>query len=92
MILPKLFRRLSKWEINTYAGMVTSGLRSYVQAGGDECHLTDEFLAQPTAAPTYRLHDFLEADGYFALWPEELVFRESDSRLIGPGGVRIDDW
>ncbi len=89
VILPKLFRRLSTWEVNRYAGMVTSGFWSYLESRNDQFYLTDEFLAQPTSAPLYALHDFLGPDGYFSLWPEEMVFREADSRLIGPDGAEV---
>lgn len=86
VVLPKLFRRLATWEVNRYAGMISTGFWSYVESRRDECHLTDEFLAQPTSAPIYGMHDFLGLDGYLEVWPEELVFRESDCRLIKPGG------
>jgi len=89
VVVPKLFRRLAKWEINRYAGMIASGFWSYVEGCGDDCYLTDEFLEQPSSAPLYGLHEFLDIDGFLRVWPEELVFRESDSRLIRPGGGEV---
>ena len=89
VIIPKLFRRLAAWEINRYAGMVNSGFWGYLESRRDDCHLTDEFLAEPTAAPIRYLSDFVDLDGCFWLWPEELVFRESGSRLIRPGGGQV---
>lgn len=90
VVLPKLFRRLATWEVNRYAHMITSGFWSYLESRRDQCYLTDEFLAQPTSAPIYGLHDFLDLDGFFWRWPEELVFREADSRLVGPGGSEVN--
>ena len=90
VVLPKLFRRLSTWEVNRYAGMVTSAFWSYLESRRDDCHLTSEFLAEPTAAPVHYLHEYLHLDGYFDLWPEELVFREAPSRLIRPGGGTVN--
>jgi len=90
VVVPKLFRRLSAWEVNRYAGMVTTGFWSYLEAKNDTCYLTQEFIDEPTAAPLYGLHDFIDHDGFVTVWPEDLVFRESSSRLIGPGGGEVN--
>lgn len=89
VVLPKLFRRLSTWEVNTYAGMVTSIFWSYLESRNDTCYLTQEFLAEPTVAPLHGLHDFVDQDGFVAVWPEDLTFREASSRLIGPNGSEV---
>jgi hypothetical protein len=51
--------------------------------------LTPDFLEQGPAALTRRLDEFVESDGFFSLWPEEVVFKEAPSRLTGPGGVPV---
>jgi len=86
VVLPKLFRRLSSWEVNRYAKMVTGGFWKYLKDHRDQCYLTSEFLADPTSATVYGLHDLIDPDGFVTVWPEDLVFRESTSRLISPGG------
>jgi hypothetical protein len=90
VILPKLFRRLSTWEVNRFAKMVQGSFRTYLQDHPDAVTLTDEFLDQGEASAIHNLHDFVQPDGFFELWPEDLVFRESPSRLIGPGGAPVD--
>ncbi len=89
VILPKLFRRLSSWEVNRYAKMVTGGFWKYLKDRNDRCYLTSEFLAGPTSATSYGLHDLVDPDGFVTVWPEDLVFRESASRLIRPGGGEV---
>ncbi len=90
VVVPKLFRRLSTWEVNRYAKMVTAGFWSYLKAKNDTCYLTQEFIDEPTAAPLYGLHDFVDHDGFVTVWPEDLVFREASSRLTGPGGSEVN--
>jgi endonuclease YncB( thermonuclease family) len=93
VVLPKLFRRLSTWETNQYAGMVTTGFWSYLESRRDECYLTDEFLNEPTAAPLHGLHEFVSPiDGFVRVWPEQLVFREATCRLRRPGGGDVTTW
>jgi endonuclease YncB( thermonuclease family) len=86
VVLPKLFRRLSAYAVNRYAGMVTGTFWSYLDNRRDDFHLTEEFLDEPTAAPVRYLHEYLHVDGFFELWPEQMTFRERSSRLIRPGG------
>jgi endonuclease YncB( thermonuclease family) len=90
IVLPKLFRRLAKWEVNRYAGMITTTFWSYLDQRNDACYLTEEFLEAPTTAPIHGLHEFLHMDNYFECWPEDLVFREASSRLIQPGGGTVN--
>jgi len=86
VVLPKLFRRLSTWAVNQYAGMVTSGFWSYLESCREECYLTNDFLNQPTVARTRYLHEFLHLDGLFESRPDELTFKEATSELVRPGG------
>jgi endonuclease YncB( thermonuclease family) len=89
VILPKLFRRLSTWAVNKKAKMVTGSFKKYLEERRDSCLLTEDFIEQGPAAEVYRLDDFLQSDGFFELWPEQLVFRESASRLTGPRGEYV---
>src|SRR5262249_33207416 len=41
--MPKLFRRLSVWAVNSKAGMVTGSFQKYLVTTKDEFHLTDDF-------------------------------------------------
>lgn len=89
VLLPKLFRRLSTWAVNKKATMVTGSFRTYLKDHVDQVFLTDDYLTQGPAAQTRSLHEFLDNTGFFSLWPEELVFKESPSRLTGPGGATV---
>lgn len=90
VILPKLFRRLSKWAVNRRAKMFSGRFWKYLRDYPDYFYLTEEFLEQGAAASQpRRLSEFLYSDGFFELWPEDLVFQESGSRVIGPGGATV---
>lgn len=90
VVLPKLFRRLSTWEVNKKAKMFTGTFLKYLTEKRDQFHLLTEFLQQgPEAAETHFLHSYIDKSGFFYLWPEELVFREAASRLSIPGGGEI---
>ena len=89
VILPKLFRRLSTWAVNRRAKMVRGSFRRYLRERPDYFLLTDDFIDQGAAADIHRLDEFVQAGGFFELWPEQLVFRESASRVTGPGGTPI---
>lgn len=88
VILPKLFRRLSAYMLNRRAQMVSGSFEKYLRSkrSSDTVHLTEEFLSQgATAAPVRFLDEFLTS-GAFTVWPEDIVFREKPSKLIGPDG------
>jgi hypothetical protein len=56
----------------------------------DKVHLTDEFLLQgPSASPAFGLHELLTAAGRFTRGPEEIVFREKPSTLVGRNGKPV---
>lgn len=92
VIVPKLFRRAITWKINQMAKMVAGDLRKYLMAHPDDCYLTTEFLADPHTARHRKLHEFYKTDGTFQLRPDELVFQESPSELIGPNGKPVTAW
>jgi endonuclease YncB( thermonuclease family) len=89
VINPKLFRRMAAYAVNKKAGMVTSAFLPYLRTKtADTVHRVDEFLAQgPSASPVYHLADLFGPNQVLEPWPEEVVFREKPSRLLGPGGV-----
>jgi endonuclease YncB( thermonuclease family) len=88
-IIPKIFRRLSTWAVNRYAKMATGSFHKYLGEHPDHCLLTEEFLEQGEASTIHQLDEFVHADGFVELWPEQIVFREAPSRLIGPGGADV---
>ena len=92
VIMPKLFRRASTWQINRMAKMVTGSLGSYLAAHSDDCYLTRQFLDGRYSAPHRKLHEFYRADGTFRLRPDELVFQERESTLIGSNGKPVTNW
>lgn len=90
VLMPKLFRRQVAHRMEMHAKLATGSFADFLQARPDECHLTDEFLAQgPTVAPTYRLHEFMKGKR-FTLQPQDVVFREKFSTVVNAAGDRIE--
>jgi len=90
VLVPKLFRRLSAWAVNKRAGMASGTFLTYLKAHPDVCYLTEDFLVQgPTASPPHKLDEFVEADGFFNVWPEQIIFHEKPSKVTGPGGAPV---
>jgi hypothetical protein len=69
--------------------MAKASIHKYLGDHPDHCMLTEEFLEQGEASVIHQLDEFVHADGFVELWPEQIVFRESPSRLIGPGGADV---
>jgi len=93
VIYPKLFRRLSTWEVNRRAKMVTGGLLQYMATKADRVYCTDDFLLNGHSADTFALDDFISpADMTVLFWPEDLVFVESKSGLVDATGARVTTW
>jgi hypothetical protein len=91
VMMPKLFRRLCVWAVNSKAGMITGNFQKYLVTTKDEFHLTDDFLEQGVAAAEiHTLDEFINQNGKFALAPDEMVFREKPSRLLGPDGQPVN--
>ena len=91
VVVPKLFRRLAAYFVNRKAKMVSGTFEGYLRSkrSSDSVHLTSEFLVQgPAAAPVRFLDEFVQG-GFVTVWPEDLVFREKPSRVIGPGGAPV---
>lgn len=87
---PKLFRRLSTWAVNQRAKMVSGDFVSYLRSHPDHCFLTSEFLTQGhTVATPHRLDEFVQSNDVFKLRPEDLVFQEAASKLVGPDGTEV---
>jgi endonuclease YncB( thermonuclease family) len=88
--IPKLFRRQSAWAVNRRAKMFSGSFRTYLRQHPDTFMLTDEFLQQgPTASQHHPLESILGPNYYVTVWPEEIVFQEAASRVIGPGGAAV---
>jgi endonuclease YncB( thermonuclease family) len=85
VIMPKVFRRLSTWEVNKRAKMVQGTFESYLVKQRDYCHLRADFLDQGPAADVRSLDEFVNK-GQLTVSPDDLVFREKPSKLIVPGG------
>ncbi len=90
VVPPKLFRRLAAWEVNKRAKMVTGSFAAYLGGKNEQCYKTIEFLDQgPSASTVHAMADFVDADGWISVWPEELVFQEAPSDVRGPGGAPV---
>lgn len=91
VVVPKLFRRLAAFVVNRKAKMVSGTFEGYLRSkrSSDSVHLLEEFLSQgAAAAPVRFLDEFVQA-GFVTVWPEQLVFREKPSKVIGPGGAAV---
>lgn len=88
VLLPKLFRRLAAYQVNERAEMITGTFLVYLKGKrADTVHRTEDFLEQgPAAAPVYHLAELFAANGQLLRWPEEIVFRDAPSTLVGPDG------
>lgn len=94
VVVPKLFRRLAAYVVNKKAKMISGTFESYLRSkrSSDSVHLTSEFLSQgPSAAPVHFLDEFVQS-GFVTVWPEELVFREKPSTVVGPGGAPVTSF
>jgi len=58
----------------------------------DALYLTDDFLKKGSAAKKMKPTDFLDAKGNFTKEPEELVFAEATSKIVGPNGKPVLGW
>lgn len=97
VIMPKLFRRLAAWTMAKKAGVpdTPSNFRKALEkaATADAFYLTDDFLENTAlSAEIQVLPDFLDVENTFTLKPDEIVFRESASTLIGSNGQLVEDW
>lgn len=89
---PKLFRRQVLYEVRKAAGLESISFFKFVVKKRDDMHLTQEFLGQGAAsAPVHFLGDFLQNE-VLTLKPEDIVFRESPSKLIDANGEEITGW
>ena len=86
ILVPKVFRRLATWAVNRRATMVSGSFHAYLKKQKDPCITMEDFLQQGTAAEERQLWQFVEPDGTLLFWPEELVFKDAPSNLVGPSG------
>jgi endonuclease YncB( thermonuclease family) len=93
VIYPKLFRRLSTWEVNLRAKMFRGSFQQYLAQNPDKVFRTDDFLSNGRQARPYVLADFISSSSNsIDFWPEELVFVEKPSSLFGPDGKEVTAW
>ena len=93
VLMPKLFRRLVEWTLLRDSGVLTNSFHNFLIGKKDECFMTKDFLAEgPSAAPLHYLSDFVTPFGKIKSEPQELVFREKSSALIGPNNQPVTSW
>jgi endonuclease YncB( thermonuclease family) len=93
-MFPKIFRRQTTWWARHKAGLVTGGFSSYLKGkatASDRFLITSEFLANPTSARQYRWDHILSGQA-INVEPEDLVFVEDTSKLLGPDNKPIVSW
>ena len=95
VLMPKLFRRFCTFTVHKRVGIEHGKLHDFIKKGkpADDCFLTKEFLIQgATAAPVHNLSEFVGSDDKITKEPQELVFREKASTLLGPNGQPITNF
>jgi len=90
VLMPKIFRRLCTYTVHHAVGAEPGSFHAFLKKSPDGCFLTNEFLSQGTnAAPVHFLSEFVGTDNKITKEPQELVFREKASTLLGPNGQPI---
>lgn len=89
---PKVFRRISTWQVSRSAKVVSGSFAQYLAGTKDDCFETDDFLEQGRDAATLvQFADFVKGDTITAA-PDDLVFREAPSKLVDENSDLITDW
>ncbi|MCX7885815.1 MAG: thermonuclease family protein [Verrucomicrobiae bacterium] len=91
-ILPKLFRRQCLWWNQRQAGKTTDDfLRHLTKSKTKIAAYTEDFLVNGTKAATHPFASFF-ANETFQPAPDEIVFLEDPSTLIGPDNKPVLTW
>jgi hypothetical protein len=61
----------------------------FLKAHPDVCFDVDDFLRQGSKASPKKLAELVTKEGFFTEWPQNLVFKESSSKLSGPRGAPV---
>jgi hypothetical protein len=89
-IMPKLFRRQSSWAVGKKAGVTAGTFTAYLTAHAEACFGKADFLDQgPHSATLRTIADFMKGAGTFKGLPQDLVFREAASKVVGPTGKPV---
>jgi endonuclease YncB( thermonuclease family) len=94
LLFPKLFRRLVEWTVNKKIGLLRDDFSPWLKAKSDKCYLTEEFLNSALTSSSLKQHQFSDfvKGKTVAFAPQDLVFSEEDSTLVGGDGKLIQDW
>lgn len=93
VLMPKLFRRLCTWTIHRKVGAEKNSFKDFLAAPSNTCYLLSDFIDNGIfAAVPHKLSEFLTSGGKFTRLPQDLVFKEDPSRLVGPDGKEIITW
>ncbi len=88
--IPKLFRRHCSWACRKAAQIPVGGFKKYLTGDTTKLFLTKEFLKSGPKNP-HTLAEYFSG-GAFGLRPEDMVFHEDPSTLIGPDGQPVTAW
>ena len=97
VILPKLFRRLVVWTLDTAVGLTGDPLKAFLHGLNprDSCYLTTEFVKfgiHSAAVTQHFLDEFVSNAGAISFQPDELVFAEKPSTLLDANGKPVAGW
>jgi len=89
VILPKLFRRQSTYEVSKRSKMASGSFHDYLAQHRDDLHTASDFLHQGPSAAIVQYLDELVAANKLKVDPADLVFREMPSKLRSLKGGKI---
>jgi endonuclease YncB( thermonuclease family) len=91
-LMPKVFRRQVAYELQKKAGVFAGTFASFLGKSPDDCYLLRDFLEMTIhSAPVRRLHEFIDGST-LKIAPQDVVFREKFSSVVGPDGKRLDSF
>ena len=88
-LFPKFFRRQTVWACQHAAGATKQDFRSFLKAAADGFVTTKSFLNNKPKRSTL---DAIYKSGAFQIQPEDMVFEERASTLIGSNGKPVENW
>jgi endonuclease YncB( thermonuclease family) len=89
LLMPKIYRRQVTFRMQKQVGLIGGTFAEFLQSNPEECHTLDDFLKLGnTAAPTHKLHEFMQGKT-FTLKPNEIVFREQGATLVDSRGREL---
>ncbi len=91
LIMPKLFRRQTGYELQKKIKIFEGTFAQFLTKSKDPFYKLDEFLNEGFEAKLFYLDDFFNKKK-FTLSPEGMVFREKYSNVVDAKGNDVESW